>query len=101
MTRLSLIEREKKREKLANKYQSKIKELKGQARAAYLKGEIPWEVARLLQKVPRNAHATRGQRRCMVCGRPRGVYKKFGLCRLCLRKFAMMGYIPGLVKSSW
>lgn len=101
MTRLSLVEREKKRQRLKEKYKDKIKELKLQAKAAYIKGEIPWEVQRLLQEIPRNANVTRGQRRCLICGRPRGVYKKFGLCRLCLRKFAMMGYIPGLVKASW
>ncbi len=39
--------------------------------------------------------------RCASCGRPRGIYRKFGLCRLCLRKHALKGEIPGLVKASW
>jgi small subunit ribosomal protein S14 len=39
--------------------------------------------------------------RCLLCGRPRGYYRKFGLCRLCLREFAMKGEIPGIRKSSW
>ena len=39
--------------------------------------------------------------RCLCCGRPRGVYRKFALCRLCLRKKALQGEIPGLTKSSW
>jgi len=38
---------------------------------------------------------------CRVCGRPRGYYRKFELCRICLRKFALSGDIPGVTKSSW
>jgi len=39
--------------------------------------------------------------RCKICGRPRGYYRDFGLCRCCLRKMAHEGLIPGLTKSSW
>jgi len=39
--------------------------------------------------------------RCMKCGRPRGYIRKFGLCRICFRELALMGKIPGVVKSSW
>ena len=39
--------------------------------------------------------------RCRICGRPRGYYRRFGLCRICLRELALQGKIPGLVKSSW
>ncbi|RIL07993.1 MAG: type Z 30S ribosomal protein S14 [Proteobacteria bacterium] len=39
--------------------------------------------------------------RCQVCGRPRGVYRKFLLCRICFRGFAHRGLIPGVVKASW
>jgi small subunit ribosomal protein S14 len=44
---------------------------------------------------------TRNYNRCRKCGRPRSVYRKFGLCRLCLREAAHKGYIPGMTKSSW
>ena len=44
---------------------------------------------------------TRGYSRCHRCGRPRVVYKKFGLCRICLREMAHTGQIPGMTKSSW
>jgi small subunit ribosomal protein S14 len=44
---------------------------------------------------------TRGYNRCKVCGRPRGYLRKFQLCRLCFRKFASQGLIPGVTKSSW
>jgi small subunit ribosomal protein S14 len=43
----------------------------------------------------------RYRNRCKVCGRPRGFYRKFELCRICLRKFALAGDIPGVTKSSW
>ncbi len=45
--------------------------------------------------------AVRGHHRCMACGRPRGYYRKFGLCRICLREDAHRGFIPGLTKASW
>ena len=43
----------------------------------------------------------RAYTRCQRCGRPRSVYKKFGVCRICLRELAHNGYIPGMTKSSW
>ena len=46
-------------------------------------------------------HKVRGYTRCNRCGRPRAVYKKFGVCRICLRELAHNGYVPGMTKSSW
>jgi len=46
-------------------------------------------------------YTTRGYNRCKVCGRPRGYIRKFQLCRLCFRKYASQGLIPGVTKSSW
>lgn len=43
----------------------------------------------------------RGYRRCGICGRPRAVYRKFGICRICLRERALRGEIPGMRKASW
>ena len=43
----------------------------------------------------------RNYTRCNKCGRPRAVFKKFGLCRICLRELAHNGYVPGMTKSSW
>ncbi len=45
--------------------------------------------------------AVRGYSRCQRCGRPRSVYRKFGLCRICLREMALRGQLPGVTKSSW
>ena len=46
-------------------------------------------------------YPTRNYSRCNRCGRPRAVYKKFGLCRICLRELAHQGVFPGMTKSSW
>ena len=45
--------------------------------------------------------AVRAYTRCQVCGRPHSVYRKFGLCRICLRELALKGDLPGVTKSSW
>ena len=59
------------------------------------------KAATKLQKLPRDDSPVRSVRRCQSCGRPKSVYRRFGLCRLCLRKYGSMGWIPGLNKSSW
>ena len=51
------------------------------------------------KRTPR--YKVRAYSRCNRCGRPRAVYKKFGLCRICLRELAHEGQIPGMTKSSW
>lgn len=55
----------------------------------------------LLQKLPRNGSATRVRVRCVLTGRGRGVYRKFGLCRNQFRDLALLGRIPGVTKASW
>ncbi len=45
--------------------------------------------------------ASRKHRRCRICGRPKGYYRKFDMCRLCLRELALKGEIPGVIKASW
>jgi small subunit ribosomal protein S14 len=45
--------------------------------------------------------AVRGYTRCQKCGRPKAVFRKFGLCRICLRSMAHAGELPGITKSSW
>lgn len=54
-----------------------------------------------LTSMPRDGSKSRIRNRCQLCGRARGVYSKFKLCRCCLRKVAMLGEVPGLVKASW
>ena len=59
-------------------------------------------MARLkLAELPRNANPTRVRNRCATTGRPRAYYRKFGLCRICVREMAHAGELPGVTKSSW
>jgi len=61
-------------------------------------------MAKTSKKVAANRtpkYMTRSQSRCRRCGRPRAVYRKFGLCRVCLREMAHRGELPGVTKSSW
>ena len=96
-----MIEREKKRAKVAARYQAKRAELKAIINNRNLSDDEHWEAQLKLQKLPRNASPVRRQRRCGLTGRPHGVYRKFGLGRNKLREAAMRGDVPGLVKASW
>ena len=84
MAKLALINREEKRAKAVAKYAAKRAD-------ARLK----------LQQLPRNASPSRQRNRCSLTGRPRGVFRKFGLCRNKLRDIAMRGEVPGMTKASW
>ena len=96
-----MIQRELKRAKLVAKYATKHAELKAAASNVKLSDEER-EAARLgLQKLPRNANPTRQRNRCALTGRPRGVFRKFGLCRNKLREIAFRGEVPGMTKASW
>lgn len=101
MAKLSLINREKKRAKLVEQFAQKRKELK----EVFLDQNRPPEerfAAQLkLQQLPRNSCRVRQRRRCAITGRPRGVFRKFGLGRNKLRELAMRGEIPGVTKASW
>ncbi len=101
MAKTSMIEREKKRAKLVEKYAAKRKELKAIIVNPSSTDDEVWEAQVKLQKLPRDSSPSRRQRRCRLTGRPHGVYRKFGLCRNQLREAAMRGDVPGLVKASW
>nr|AKQ04469.1 30S ribosomal protein S14, small subunit ribosomal protein S14 [uncultured Chloroflexi bacterium Rifle_16ft_4_minimus_5762] len=55
----------------------------------------------IITRESRRKYPTRGRNRCKVCGRPRGYIRRFGLCRICFREYALEGKIPGVVKASW
>lgn len=101
MAKLSLIEREKKRTRIVAKYAAKRAELKKVVADRSASDDERWQAQLQLQRLPRNASPVRQRRRCGMTGRPRGVYRKFGLGRNKLREAAMRGDIPGLVKASW
>jgi small subunit ribosomal protein S14 len=101
MARISITEREKKREKIVAKYAEKHRVLKAIIADRSATDEERWEAQLKLQALPRNASPVRLRRRCGQTGRPRGVYRKFGLGRNKLREAAMRGDVPGLMKGSW
>lgn len=101
MAKKSMLEREKKRRQTVAKYATKRAELKAKINDRALDDDTRWEAQVQLQKLPRDANPIRLQRRCEITGRPRGVYRRFGLGRTKLREAAMRGEIPGLKKSSW
>jgi small subunit ribosomal protein S14 len=101
MAKISIIEREKKRERTVAKYAAKRAELKRQLRDPSVSDEDKDELRKKFNALPRNASPCRLRNRCRATGRPHGFYRKFGLSRTKLREAAMRGDIPGLVKSSW
>ncbi len=101
MAKVSMIEREKKRTQTVAKYAQKRTALKAVINNPTSSDEERWEAQVKLQKLPRDASPSRQRNRCRQTGRPHGVYRKFGLCRIKLREAAMRGDVPGLVKASW
>jgi small subunit ribosomal protein S14 len=101
MAKTSMVEREKRRTRTVAKYATKRAELKELIRSPRTSDEARAEAQTKLQQLPRDASPTRGRNRCQLTGRPRGVYRKFGLARTKIREVANRGEIPGLVKSSW
>ena len=99
MAKKSVIARNKRRQALVDKFAQRREALKKQARS--LDPEVRMKALYELQKLPRNASPTRVRNRCVLTGRPRGVYRRFGLSRIKLREFGMRGHVPGLLKSSW
>ncbi len=96
-----MVQRELKRAQLVKKYANRRQELKAIIRNPEASDEERYEAQLKLQQLPRDSSPVRMRNRCRVTGRPRGVYRKFGLARNKLREAAMRGEIPGLVKSSW
>lgn len=95
-----MIEREKKRQKLVEKYAAKREALLIAFENADSQRE-KLDIHRQIQQLPRNSAPTRLRNRCWVTGRPRGVYRDFGLSRHVMREWAHKGLLPGVVKSSW
>jgi small subunit ribosomal protein S14 len=101
MAKKSMINRNERRVKTVKKYAARRQELKDRIRDPKLSDEERFLAVQQLQELPRDASPVRQRNRCKITGRPRGVYRKFGLARNKLREAAMKGEIPGLVKASW
>ena len=101
MAKLSIKQREDKREKLVAKYAKKHGALSAIANDAKKSDEERYAARLELQRLPRNANPTRLRNRCALTGRGRGTFRMFGLGRNKIRELAFKGDIPGMVKASW
>jgi small subunit ribosomal protein S14 len=101
MAKKSVIMRQLKREQIVEKYAKKRTELKMIIMSVHSTDEARWNAQQALQQLPRDSAPVRLRNRCRLTGRPRGVYRQFGLSRSMLRLYAMKGDLPGIVKSSW
>ena len=101
MAKLSSINKNNRRIKLANKFYEKRKKLKKIVMDKKLSLEERFKAQQKLSKLPRNSAKNRVRNRCQITGRPHGVYRKLKISRIALRKLGLEGKIPGMVKSSW
>ena len=101
MAKQSMIAREKKRAKIADKFATKRAELKEIIRDPNASDDDKWNAQIKFQALPRDASPTRLVNRCEVTGRGRGFLRRFRLSRIAFRQMASHGLIPGVTKSSW
>jgi small subunit ribosomal protein S14 len=101
MAKVSMVERELKRQKLVAKYAAKRAALKVIANDESKPMEERFKARLKLAKLPRNSAPSRLHNRCQLTGRPKAYYRKLKMSRIMLRDLASMGQIPGMVKSSW
>ena len=101
MAKSAMIQKEKDKIALVQRYAAKRAELKAIIKDPKASDDDKWDAQIKLQKLPVNSSRSRVRNRCRITGRPHGVYSKFGLCRNKLREHAMLGDIPGLKKASW
>jgi len=101
MAKTSVVNRDKQRRAIVKKYAAKRKDLLEIINNQRVSPEDRYAARVKLQQLPRDASPVRLRNRCALTGRPRGVYKKFGLARSKLRDIALSGEIPGVIKASW
>lgn len=101
MAKLALINRDEKRRATVAQYAKKRAALLAVINDASLSDAERYEARLKFQQLPRNASPSRLRNRCQLTGRPRGVFRKFGMCRNKIRELAFEGQIPGVVKASW
>ncbi len=101
MAKLSSVEKNNRRARMAKQYGARRAALKAIVMNRDLPMEERFAAQMKLSALPRNSAKIRHRNRCELTGRPRGNYRKFKLCRIKLRELGSFGQIPGLVKSSW
>ena len=101
MAKKSAVEKNNRRRQLVDKFKKKRAELKAIVGDRSLEPEERFNATLALAELPRNGSKVRVRNRCMLTGRPRAYYRKFGLSRIALRDLASEGQIPGVTKASW
>ena len=101
MTRLSLIQRNLNRQKKVQRFLKKRNKLRQLIKNKKTTPEQRIDAVYKLSKLPKNSSPCRLRNRCIITGRPRGVYRKFKLSRIAFRELASDGKLPGVIKSSW
>ncbi|MBI2707694.1 MAG: 30S ribosomal protein S14 [Proteobacteria bacterium] len=101
MAKVSSIQKNLRRERMAKQYSPRRMRLKDIANNDTLPMEERFKARLQLAELPRNSSPVRVRSRCLLTGRPRAVYRKFKLSRIALRELASAGLIPGMTKSSW
>ncbi len=101
MAKKSAVEKNERRKRMVDKFKAKRAELRKTVRDKSVEPEDRFNATLELAKLPRNGAAVRIRNRCIMTGRPRAYYRKFGLSRITLRDLASEGRIPGVVKASW
>ena len=101
MAKKSMVEREKKRERLVKQYAAKRAELNEVIKDQSRPMEERFKATLKLAELPRNSSATRLHNRCQLTGRPHAYYRKLKLSRIALRDLANFGQVPGMTKASW
>ncbi len=101
MSKISQVLRDQKRDKLIEKYAERRAELRKKLKDPEIDIEEKLAISAQLTALPLNSCPTRKTRRCILTGRSKAVYRKFGLCRVVMRDLALRGELPGVTKSSW
>jgi small subunit ribosomal protein S14 len=101
VAKTSMVERERRRAKIVKRHAAQRAQLKELIRNPRTSPDERVAAQAKLQSMPRDASPSRLRNRCAITGRPRGVYRKFGLARTKIREVAFRGEIPGLSKASW
>lgn len=101
MAKKSVVARQAKRERLVAKYAQRRAEYRRASVDMTLTQAERMDARRKLHALPRDSAPCRLRTRCAITGRPRAVYRQFGLARGKLREYAMEGMVPGLTKASW
>lgn len=101
MAKKSVVNRNEKRERAVAQYREERDQLRKRRSNPKVSAAERAKAFELLQKLPRDSSPVRVRNRCALTGRPRGVFRRFGVSRTKLREMAMNGEIPGVTKSSW